>query len=161
MTVVENEPRITPDESSVYLLQEPEDPTITVHGTNGRPLVTIHLNTSELTYGPGYTPDDAARAFWSALTFWNTLGPVTTDDAPHNERLTLLAEQLCRSYTRGAALSDLDKSAPEEAETHRTAAKHLLRWLKQAPDHEVKAAFDHGWKTGRASALEHPPHEER
>jgi hypothetical protein len=33
---------------------------------NRTPLVTIHPS-GELEYGPGYTPDEAARRFWDAL----------------------------------------------------------------------------------------------
>lgn len=44
----------------------PPPPTITITGANGQPLVTIHPD-GHLDYGPGYTPDTAARAFWDAL----------------------------------------------------------------------------------------------
>jgi len=49
-------------------LQWAEPPqTIAIIGEDGRtPLVTIHPN-GELEYGPGYTPDEAAHAFWDAL----------------------------------------------------------------------------------------------
>ena len=33
---------------------------------NGRPIVTIH-NDGRLEYADGYTPDEAARAFWDAV----------------------------------------------------------------------------------------------
>lgn len=43
-------------------------PEITIAGADGAPLVTIRP-TGELEYGPGYTPDEAARAFWDALRY--------------------------------------------------------------------------------------------
>lgn len=42
--------------------------TISIQGSQG-PLVTIHLHDGRLEYGPGYTPDEAARLFWEALRF--------------------------------------------------------------------------------------------
>ncbi|GGU01148.1 hypothetical protein [Streptomyces lateritius] len=155
MTATEKEP-VALDDSSVYFLEEPPDPTIAIRGANDQPFVTIHLNTSELTYGPGYTPDHAARSFWHALTFWNTLGAVNTDDAPRQGRLALLADQLCRSYTYGVGLAELEKTNPGGAEAHRKAAERLLPWLRQAPEQEVKAAFDRGWAKGRESAMKNP-----
>lgn len=44
----------------------PPPPDIRIIGADGTPLVTIHPN-GELEYGPSYTPDEAARAFWDAL----------------------------------------------------------------------------------------------
>lgn len=34
----------------------------------GTPLVTISLDTGQITYGPDYDPDEAARLFWDAIT---------------------------------------------------------------------------------------------
>ncbi|AKZ60752.1 hypothetical protein SAM23877_p043 (plasmid) [Streptomyces ambofaciens ATCC 23877] len=39
---------------------------IVIDGANGS-LVTIHLDDGRLEYGPGYTPDEAARRFWDAV----------------------------------------------------------------------------------------------
>lgn len=39
----------------------------TLASPDGRPLVTFNLATGEMTYGPGYTPDAAAEAFWAAV----------------------------------------------------------------------------------------------
>lgn len=55
---------VTADSVPCWL--EPGPPTITISGADGQPLVTIHPN-GELDYGPNYTPDAAARAFWDAL----------------------------------------------------------------------------------------------
>lgn len=59
--------------SSLYTLDGPAVTAITVppsqiviDGARG-PLVTIHLNDGRLEYGPGYTPDGAARRFWDAV----------------------------------------------------------------------------------------------
>lgn len=49
------------------LVIEPPAQTIEILGADNRtPLVTIHAN-GTLDYGPGYMPDEAARAFWDAL----------------------------------------------------------------------------------------------
>ena len=50
----------------LFMIAEPAPPDITILGENGASLVTIHP-TGELEYGPDYTPDEAARAFWDAL----------------------------------------------------------------------------------------------
>lgn len=51
--------------NTVEVRQPP--PSITITGEDGRtPLVTIHPD-GTLDYGPGYTPDEAARCFWDAL----------------------------------------------------------------------------------------------
>jgi hypothetical protein len=55
------------DATSSWAVAEPAAPTIAILGEDGRtPLVTIHPN-GTLEYGPDYTPDEAARAFWDAL----------------------------------------------------------------------------------------------
>lgn len=46
-------------------LAPPPPPDITIVGADG-PLVTIHPD-GTLDYGPGYTPDEAARSFWDAM----------------------------------------------------------------------------------------------
>ncbi|MFF6903526.1 hypothetical protein [Streptomyces hydrogenans] len=55
---------------SAFMLRSPD----------GQPLVTLDLTTGEMTYGPGYTPDTAAEAFWDAV---DTMGlePVRVDTA--------------------------------------------------------------------------------
>lgn len=40
--------------------------TIVIPGENGQFLLKIHPN-GTLEYGPGYTPDEAARRFWDAV----------------------------------------------------------------------------------------------
>ncbi len=47
-------------------LQETQFPIITINGDGLDFLVKIHPDGS-LEYGPDYTPDEAARVFWSAL----------------------------------------------------------------------------------------------
>ncbi|MFM9636001.1 hypothetical protein [Streptomyces turgidiscabies] len=50
-----------------FTLVEPSTPNIVILAADNRtPLVTIHPS-GELEYGPGYTPDEAARTFWDAL----------------------------------------------------------------------------------------------
>lgn len=56
-------------------------PDITITGEDGRtPLVTIHPD-GTLDYGPGYTPDEAARCFWEAL---RRLAPTRCPSCGHN-----------------------------------------------------------------------------
>lgn len=50
----------------LFGLTQPAPPDIIIASGDGGPLVTIHPN-GELEYGPDYTPDEAARAFWDAL----------------------------------------------------------------------------------------------
>lgn len=66
----------TPQEvaSSLYTVDGPAVTAMTVppfrlviDGAHG-PLVTIHLDDGRLEYGPGYTPDEAARRFWDAVS---------------------------------------------------------------------------------------------
>lgn len=50
-----------------YLLDfTPKPQTITITGADNAPLVTIHPD-GTLDYGPDYTPDAAAHAFWEAM----------------------------------------------------------------------------------------------
>jgi len=41
---------------------------LAIHGSNGNILVSISMNDGTLTFGPNYTPDAAARAFWEAIS---------------------------------------------------------------------------------------------
>ncbi|MGW6912605.1 hypothetical protein ACWGB8_02085 [Kitasatospora sp. NPDC054939] len=41
--------------------------SITIKGEQGQDLVTIQ-STGELEYGTNYTPDEAAKAFWTAVS---------------------------------------------------------------------------------------------
>lgn len=52
--------------ASWVLLAPAAPPCIEIMGEDQTPLVTIHPS-GTLDYGPGYTPDAAARAFWDAL----------------------------------------------------------------------------------------------
>jgi hypothetical protein len=73
-------------------------------------------------------------------------------DAPERtkeERLAELAEKLCRSYTYGVGIEELQKTDPEEAGAHRDAAEHLLSWIDEAPKREIREAFGRGYDKGR------------
>lgn len=50
----------------------------TLPGPDGQPLVTLDLATGEMTYGPSYTPDAAAEAFWEAVDQLD-LAPIRRD----------------------------------------------------------------------------------
>lgn len=44
-------------------------PVISISGGDGAWLVKIHPD-GTLEYGPGYTPDEAARSFWDAMRIY-------------------------------------------------------------------------------------------
>lgn len=74
------------------------------------------------------------------------------DDTPERtreQRLAELAEKLCRSYTYGVGLEELQKTDPEDAGAHRDAAEHLLPWIDEAPKREIREAFGRGYDKGR------------
>lgn len=55
-------------------------PVITINGTDGQPMVSIHPE-GRIEYGPDYQPDEAARAFWDAIQRWYPgTGQATTGD---------------------------------------------------------------------------------
>ncbi|MCX5522175.1 hypothetical protein OG342_04740 [Streptomyces bobili] len=56
----------TAEAAQITAVIQPPTPDIIITGQDGRPLVTIHPS-GQLEYGPGYTPDEAARTFWNAL----------------------------------------------------------------------------------------------
>ncbi len=58
--------QITVDSSQIQAVQITPPPIIAITGQNGRPLVAVHPD-GRLEYGDGYTPDDAAQAFWDAV----------------------------------------------------------------------------------------------
>jgi hypothetical protein len=67
MSEPDEEPRLCFDGPVEEItLLSPPPPNITILGEDGRPLVTIRPS-GELEYGPGYTPDEAARRFWEAM----------------------------------------------------------------------------------------------
>jgi hypothetical protein len=60
-------PRFVIDAATIQSVTPAPPPLyIKILGEGGAPLVTIHP-TGVLEYGPGYTPDEAARRFWDAL----------------------------------------------------------------------------------------------
>jgi DNA-directed RNA polymerase subunit RPC12/RpoP len=52
--------------SETFQFAEPPRNIVILGEDNRTPLVTIHPS-GELEYGPGYTPDEAARRFWDAM----------------------------------------------------------------------------------------------
>ncbi|WP_399559225.1 hypothetical protein OH809_45480 (plasmid) [Streptomyces sp. NBC_00873] len=80
------------------------------------------------------------------------------DDAPERtreERLAELAEKLCRSYTYGIGIEELEQTDPEEASAHRDAAEHLLPWIQEAPQEDRRAAFHRGYAKGKENQAKH------
>jgi hypothetical protein len=73
------------------------------------------------------------------------------EDTPptRKERITALADKLCRSYTYGVGLDETAADDPEEARAHRRAARRLLKWVEEAPDEEISDAFRRGFDRGR------------
>jgi hypothetical protein len=80
------------------------------------------------------------------------------DDEPagsREERLAALADKLCRTYTYGIGLEELERTDPEEAQEHRDAAVELLAWIEECPREERRAAFLRGWERGREAQKKH------
>jgi hypothetical protein len=75
--------------------------------------------------------------------------PADAAERTREQRLAELAERLCRSYTYGIGLEELQKTDPEEASAHRDAAEHLLPWIDEAPKREIREAFGRGYDKGR------------
>jgi hypothetical protein len=73
------------------------------------------------------------------------------EDTPptREERITELADKLCRSYTYGVGLDETTEDDPEAAEAHRDAAEAILPLLEEAPREDRRAAFGRGWERGR------------
>jgi hypothetical protein len=77
---------------------------------------------------------------------------VTDDNPPQQtreQRLAALAEALCHSYHYGRGMDELEEEDPEQARAHRTAARHLLKWLEKAPEDELKDSWRRGYDRGR------------
>lgn len=52
--------------------------TLTINRPDGRNLVTISMETGELTLGEDYDPDEAARIFWNAVRAMAGAHPIET-----------------------------------------------------------------------------------
>jgi hypothetical protein len=57
---------LTVSASQIQAVQITPPPVITILGENGRPLIAVHPD-GRIEYGDGYTPDEAAQAFWDAV----------------------------------------------------------------------------------------------
>lgn len=55
------------DQLSCISAAPPMAGQISINGSDGQPLITIHIDEQHLEYGPGYEPDEAAQAFWQAM----------------------------------------------------------------------------------------------
>ncbi|MGA4867480.1 hypothetical protein ACPB9J_33135 [Streptomyces lavendulocolor] len=76
----------------------------------------------------------------------------STDDTPpttREERLAALAEELCRTYSYGIGLEELERTDPEQAQEHRDAAHSLLKWIEERPREERRTAYTRGYDRGR------------
>lgn len=81
-----------------------------------------------------------------------------TDDTPpptREERLTALADELCRTYTVGIGLAELEQTDPEQAQEHRDAAHSLLGWIEERPRDERRTAYLRGYDRGREVQKKH------
>ena len=77
-------------------------------------------------------------------------GQPPEDQPPaRDERLALLADKLCRSYTYGVGIDETAQTDPAAAEAHRDAAEALLPFIEEAPREDRRAAFGRGWEKGR------------
>lgn len=72
-----------------------------------------------------------------------------TTKPSEEQRLAALAEALCHSYHYGRGMEELEEEDPEQARAHRTAARHLLKWLEKAPEDELKDSWRRGYDRGR------------
>ncbi|MFE7547083.1 hypothetical protein [Streptomyces gardneri] len=84
-----------------FSLQPPVTNTFSIHGPGGQPLVTLNTETGEMEFGPGYTPDAAAEAFWDALRRMGMAPalPVQQDAAHAQGEATRYDCPLCDWYT--------------------------------------------------------------
>jgi hypothetical protein len=57
---------VSTDAIASFQIAPPPQNIVILGSDNQTPLVTIHPS-GELEYGPGYTPDEAARRFWDAM----------------------------------------------------------------------------------------------
>lgn len=58
---------VTIEQPSCFSAAPPMAGQISINGSDGQPLVTIHIDEQHLEYGPGYQPAEAAQAFWQAI----------------------------------------------------------------------------------------------
>lgn len=67
-------------------IQDQPAKAIVIHKTSDpgkiATLVSIDLDTGDLTYGPDYTPDEAARIFWEALATVGVTPQSPSDPTP-------------------------------------------------------------------------------
>lgn len=79
-----------------------------------------------------------------------------TDPSTEEQRLAALAEKLCHAYHYGVGLDELEEEDPDQARTHRRAARRFLRWLDKYPEQQVtqerRAAFRRGYDRGAENA---------
>ncbi|RSS37461.1 hypothetical protein [Streptomyces sp. WAC08241] len=72
-------------------------------GSSGRPLVTLDLETGEMTFSPDYTPDAAAEMFWGAVDAMG-LVPIRQENAAtaaKNRAWELVAKWRAEATARG------------------------------------------------------------
>ncbi|MFI6653216.1 hypothetical protein ACIBI8_37205 [Streptomyces sp. NPDC050529] len=74
---------------------------------------------------------------------------VDSAEPTREQRLAELAERLCRSYTYGVGLAELERTDPEAAAAHRDAAEALLPSIQEAPREDRRAAFMRGYAKGK------------
>jgi hypothetical protein len=51
--------------ANTFAINESETNALAIYGRGGKLLVHIDLKDGEVSFGPDYNPDDAARVFWT------------------------------------------------------------------------------------------------
>ena len=77
--------------------------TFVIQSPGGQALVILNTQTGEMTFGPGYTPDEAAEAFWNAVDGLG-LAPARQDHAvraAHERAWALVKEWRAAAIARG------------------------------------------------------------
>jgi hypothetical protein len=118
-------PRVDPDltvDASVlagHVVAAPPIPgSLNIRSSAGEPLVSIDLGTGQITYGPGYTPDEAARLFWDAITRQHT--------APERHFGRPLADTIDQHLRDGEAAERKVRRLDEMAEAWKALPATLL-----------------------------------
>lgn len=94
--------------------------TLTIRAGDGQPpLVTLNLTTGEMTFGPGYTPDAAAEAFWDAIRLRAGCPASAVTQAPEPGKLVRYDCPFCDWYTHPAGGSTRESA-------YRQIGSHIL-----------------------------------
>ena len=88
------------------------------------------------------------NAVWTRFKAANAVEEAEAAETPREERLAVLADQLCRQYDY-RSLTEVEEEDAERAQEHREAAAALLPWIEERPREERREAFGRGYEKGR------------